>query len=50
VPHEPAHVAAFQNKKSIENIVLSIAEEARADDPQALVQELCLLVEGAYVT
>jgi AcrR family transcriptional regulator len=50
LPHEPAHVAASQNKRAIENIVLALAEEAGADDPHALSQELCLIMEGAYVT
>jgi AcrR family transcriptional regulator len=48
--HEPAHVAASQNKQSMENIVLALAQEAGADDPLALAQELCLIMEGAYVT
>lgn len=48
--HEPAHVAASQNKQSMENIVLALAMDAGADDPQALAQELCLVMEGAYVT
>ena len=48
--HEPAHVAASQNKQAIEDIVLALAEDAGADDPYALSQELCLIMEGAYVT
>jgi AcrR family transcriptional regulator len=48
--HEPAHVAASQNKQSMENIVLALAEDAGADNPHALAQELCLVMEGAYVT
>jgi len=48
--HEPAHVAASQNKQSMENIVLALAEEAGADDARALAQELCLIMEGTYVT
>jgi len=27
-----------------------LAEEAGADNPRALAQELCLIMEGAYVT
>ena len=50
LPHDPAHVAASQNKQAIEDIVLALAEEAGADDPRALAQELCLIMEGAYVT
>ena len=48
--HEPAHVAASENKRAIENIVLALAKDAGADDPDALSQELCLIMEGAYVT
>lgn len=48
--HEPAHIAASQNKQAIEGIVLALAEETGADDPRALAQELCLIIEGAYVT
>lgn len=48
--HEPAHVAAAQNKRAIESIVCGLAERAGASDPRALAQELCLIFEGAYVT
>lgn len=50
LPHDPAHVAASQNKQAIEDFVLTLAEEAGADDPRALARELCLIIEGAYVT
>ena len=50
LPHEPAHIAASQNKQAIEDIVNAISEEAGADDPKSLAQELCLIMEGAYVT
>jgi AcrR family transcriptional regulator len=50
LPHEPAHVAASQNKQAIEDIISAIAEEAGADNPKLLAQELCLIMEGAYVT
>jgi AcrR family transcriptional regulator len=48
--HEPAHVAAAQHKQAIEAIVRELAAEANADDPAAMAQELCLIIEGAYVT
>jgi AcrR family transcriptional regulator len=48
--HEPAHIAASQNKQAIEDFVLVLAEGSGADDPHALAQELCLIMEGAYVT
>jgi AcrR family transcriptional regulator len=50
LPHEPAHMAASRNKQSMQDIVLALAEKADADDPQALAEELCLIMEGAYVT
>src|SRR5215475_10213049 len=50
LPHEPAHVAAAQNKQAIEDIVHAVAVEAGATDPHSLAKELCLLMEGAYVT
>jgi AcrR family transcriptional regulator len=48
--HDPAHRAAAEHKKAIEDIVWRLAEEAGANDPAALARELCLLMEGAYVT
>lgn len=50
LPHEPAHVLASKNKQAIEEIVHGLAVEARADDAHALARELCLIMEGAYVT
>jgi AcrR family transcriptional regulator len=50
LPHEPAHVAASQNKQSIEDIVFDLAQQAGANDSRALAQELCLIMEGAYIT
>jgi hypothetical protein len=50
LPHDPAHRAAAEHKKAIEDIVRGLADEAGANDPVALARELCLLMEGAYVT
>jgi AcrR family transcriptional regulator len=50
LPHEPAHLLAAQNKQAIEAIVHELAVEAGAAEPRALAQELCLIMEGAYVT
>ena len=50
LPHEPAHVLASNNKQAIESFVRQLGAEAGADDPHALAQELCLIMEGAYVT
>lgn len=48
--HDPAHEAALRNKVAIEDLVFELAERANASDPAALAQELCLIIEGAYVT
>jgi AcrR family transcriptional regulator len=48
--HEPAHQAAAEHKRAIEAIVRELAEQAGADDPAAMAEELCLIMEGAYVT
>jgi hypothetical protein len=50
LPHEPAHVAAAKNKQAIEDMVYELAVEAGATDPRALAKQLCLIMEGAYVT
>lgn len=50
LPHEPAHVAAYKNKQAIEDILHALAVEAGAEDPRSLAQELCLIMEGTYVT
>jgi AcrR family transcriptional regulator len=50
LPHDPAHCAAAENKQAIEAIVRDLAEQAGAADPAALAQELCMIIEGAYVT
>jgi AcrR family transcriptional regulator len=50
LPHEPAHVAAAKNKQSMEDMVHSLAVEAGANDPRSLAKQLCLIMEGAYVT
>jgi AcrR family transcriptional regulator len=50
LPHEPAHVAAALHKKGIEEIVHDLAARAGAADPHQMARELCLIMEGAYVT
>jgi AcrR family transcriptional regulator len=50
LPHEPAHVAAAQHKQAIEEIVQDLASSAGAADPRQMARELCLIMEGAYVT
>lgn len=48
--HEPAHQAAVRNKEAIEAVVREMATAAGAREPHALARELCLIMEGAYVT
>jgi AcrR family transcriptional regulator len=48
--HEPAHQAAVRSKEAIEALVHDLALKAGAADPWALAQELCLIMEGVYVT
>src|SRR4051812_23096763 len=48
--HEPAHVLASQNKRSIEDLLFELAVAAEAKHPRQLAEELCLIMEGAYVT
>ena len=48
--HEPAHIAAAKNKQSIEDMVCGLAADAGAADPRSLAKQLCLIMEGAYVT
>jgi hypothetical protein len=48
--HEPAHVLASPGREAFEDFVQALAAEAGAGDPRGLAQELCLFMEGAYVT
>lgn len=50
LPHEPAHVAAAGHKHAIEEIVHELATQAGAADARRLAREMCLIMEGAYVT
>ncbi len=50
LPHDPAHVLAAQSRQTIEDFVFAVATDAGASDPRGLAQELCLMMEGAYVT
>ncbi|TVQ59316.1 MAG: TetR/AcrR family transcriptional regulator [Phycisphaerales bacterium] len=49
-PNDPAHQAAALHKKAMEHVIRDLATYAGAADPAALAQELCMLMEGAYVT
>ena len=48
--HDPAHVAAARSKQAMEDIVAEMATQAGAANPRGLAQELCLVMEGVYVT
>ncbi len=50
LPHDPAHQAAARAKHAFEDVVRDIAVRGGAADPEALARELCLIIEGAYVT
>lgn len=50
LPHDPAHQAAARAKRSFEAVVRELAAQGGAADPDALARELCLIIEGAYVT
>jgi AcrR family transcriptional regulator len=50
LPHDPAHQAAVRHKRAIEDFVYELGERAGAADPAALAQEICMVIEGAYVT
>jgi len=50
LPHDPAHRAAAENKRAIEHVVRELAIQAGVADPQAMAEELCMVMEGAYVT
>lgn len=50
LPHDPVHQAALRHKRAIEEFIFELAERAQATNPAALAEELCLIIEGAYVT
>lgn len=49
-PNDPAHKAAAAHKQAMQDVVRQIAAYAGATDPAAFAQEMCMLMEGAYVT
>src|SRR5262249_55771133 len=50
LPHEPAHIAAAEHKRSIEEIIRELAVRAGAADPRQMAREMCMIIEGLYVT
>jgi AcrR family transcriptional regulator len=49
-PHHPAHQSARQAKADGLALLEELAERAGASDPQALAQEIDMIIEGALVT
>lgn len=49
-PHDPAHQAAAEHKKDMEDIIRELSGYAGAEDPRAMAEEISLIMEGAYVT
>lgn len=50
LPHDPAHEMAAAHKHAMGNIIRELAGYAGASDPAAKVEEMSLIMEGAYVT
>jgi hypothetical protein len=50
LPHEPIHVAAVAHKQAIEEAIRELVARAGADDPAGMARQLCLVMEGAYIT
>jgi AcrR family transcriptional regulator len=50
LPHDPAHIAAAQHKRAIEDIVRELAARAGVAEPSQMARELCMIMEGVYVT
>jgi AcrR family transcriptional regulator len=48
--HDPAHQVALRHKRAIEQFVYELAERAQVKEPHAFSEEMCLIIEGAYVT
>ena len=50
VLHDPVHQSAIRHKRALEEFVYELAERGNAADPQFLAQELCMVIEGTYVS
>jgi AcrR family transcriptional regulator len=50
LPHDPAHQAAARNRDAIVDMIHDLAERAGATDPEGMAEEICLLMEGVYVS
>jgi AcrR family transcriptional regulator len=49
-PHHPAHQSARRAKADSLALLVELAERAGAFDPEALAQEIDMLIEGALIT
>jgi AcrR family transcriptional regulator len=49
LPHTPVHQLSARNKQAIYDIVHEIAGRTGAADPQQLSEELCMIIDAAYV-
>jgi AcrR family transcriptional regulator len=47
--HTPVHQLSARNKQAIFDIVYEIAERSGARDPRRLTEELCMIIDAAYV-
>jgi AcrR family transcriptional regulator len=50
LPHEPIHIAAVAHKQAIEETIRELDARAGAADPAGMARQLCLVMEGAYIT
>lgn len=49
-PHHPAHQSARRAKADGVALLVELAEQAGSSDPQALAEEIDMLIEGALIT
>lgn len=50
LPHHPAHQSAQRMKADDIALVTELAERAGASDARSMAQEICILLEGTFVT
>lgn len=48
--HDPVHQLSARNKEAITDIVFELAERAGAPAPELLTEELCMIIDGTYVS
>jgi len=47
-PHDPVHQAAKAHGEAVGAWLMKLADEAGAEDPQAVAEQLGILIDGAY--